>query len=520
MKIMKKLAAVLLALFLVCPCFANVAFAADGVAFFTDLETKVGDEFTITGTVVAKSSVVGDVKIEMTYDKEYMRFVSGDSGVVDNSGTITYTGSGDGSSDRIEFDMTFQALQEGDTQMDQTVAEVTTYYGDTVNCTMGYSAITIGEGDPSKIQQDDSDDSADENSSQSATVAGDVEYTISEVFSEAEIPVGFVAADVTYNGGTYKGISQQIAGVDAVFATDPDGVGKFFFINETTNELYPLEEFVISETYSIFILDGSEEVKMPEKYEKASVEINGTDFPVWVEPDRDGFYIFYAMNSEGTKSLYLYDSVEQTYQRMETPKTAESEEHEVTGIDKVLAVVEEYLIWFVVGAGCALIVLIILCIVLAVKLKHRNLELDDLYDEYGIDLEDKEPEEDEGNKPVDDKDYFEVDDDFFDDEEYEYEDDDEYEDEEYEDEDDEEYEYEDEEDDDFEYEYEEDNDFYETDELADLRRDFGVEPAEANHNFDSYYDDDDFEDEDYYETESKDKLRKDDTYEMNFIDLE
>ncbi|MFR8179128.1 MAG: hypothetical protein ACLU80_03670 [Dorea sp.] len=30
----------------------------------------------------------------------------------------------------------------------------------------------------------------------------------------------------------------------------------------------------------------------------------------------------YAVNNDGEESLYLYDSVEHTYQRMETPKSA------------------------------------------------------------------------------------------------------------------------------------------------------------------------------------------------------
>ena len=61
---------------------------------------------------------------------------------------------------------------------------------------------------------------------------------------------------------------------------------------------------------------------MPSKYSKGNLEINGKTFEIWDEPDRDGFYVLYAVNNDVEEFLYLYDSVEHTYQRMETPKSA------------------------------------------------------------------------------------------------------------------------------------------------------------------------------------------------------
>ena len=60
MKFTKKLATILLSVCLIVPCFSTMALAADGVIFFSDLETSVGDEFTITGTAVVSGDVIGD----------------------------------------------------------------------------------------------------------------------------------------------------------------------------------------------------------------------------------------------------------------------------------------------------------------------------------------------------------------------------------------------------------------------------------------------------------------------------
>ena len=103
----------------------------------------------------------------------------------------------------------------------------------------------------------------------------------------------------------------------------------------------------------------------------------------------------YALNADGKKALYQYDTVDKTYQRYNkaaaSAKTAEEDTSSPKGIwGKVLGFVEDFLDIVVILAGIVLLLLVIVLIVVAVKLRHRNLELDDLYDEYGIDLEEEE----------------------------------------------------------------------------------------------------------------------------------
>lgn len=160
------------------PCFSVVSHAADGVIFFTDLETTVGATFTITGTVVARNDVLGDATVLMTYDTAYMKFISGDGVTQNGNGSLTYNGSGDGSSDRVEFDMTFQALQEGTTRMSQSSATVTNKNGSMVTCENGYADITVGPGDPSLIEPDDENVVSDNTVGESkGLIINGVQYT-------------------------------------------------------------------------------------------------------------------------------------------------------------------------------------------------------------------------------------------------------------------------------------------------------------------------------------------------------
>lgn len=500
MKIIKRIATMLLTICLIVPCFSMVALAADGVIYFTDLETKVGDTFTITGTVVARGDVVGDTTVNMSYDTNFIKFVEGDGVNADSNGGLTFTGSGDGNSDTLEFSMTFQALQEGSTRMEQGSATVSTYYGETVNCEYGYSDIVIGAGDPSKIQNTDTTATGD-----GSVTIDEEQYTISDAFSEMELYTGFTVGEITYGGATYKGAVQEASGLAMVYLVNSAQEGAFWMYNAEEESFSPAEEVVISDEYSIIIYDGRSEVRMPEKYEEGTLEINGKTLPIWNEPDREGFYILYAVNNEGQKSLYTYDSTEHTYQRMETPKTATTAKKAEGMWDKFSEMVSNYLIWFVVGIGCVAFLLIIFLIVMAVKLHHRNAELDDLYDEYGIDMDDKLEKVNKKDKkrnqfkkaPEDDFDDF-YEDDYDDDYEDEY--DDEYE-------------------DDYDKSYDEyyDDDEYE-DDLADLRREFTA--GRAHENLDEFYEDEDFDETIDFGKVKKRKQRKDETFEMDFIDLD
>ena len=475
MKFTKKIATILLSVCLIVPCFSVMALAANGVIFFSDLETSVGDEFTITGTAVVSGDVIGDATIHMTYDPSYMRFEEGDG--VD--GNLTFKGSGDGSSDRIEFTMKFQALQEGSTRLEQGDATVTDSAGSSVACEEGYADVTIGAGDPSKIK--------DVANGASVTIDGQ-EYTLSGDFSDSMIPAGFTAGEITYNDSTYKGAVQEKTGLQMAYLVDGDGKGDFWMYDSSDSSFSPAEQVVISDTYSIVIFDAGSKVSMPAKYSKGNLEINGKTFEIWDEPDRDDFYVLYAVNNDGEESLYLYDSVEHTYQRMETPKSATTpDKKSASKFDAILEKISDHLIWFVAAAAVIVILLVIFLLVSVVKLHNRNRELDDLYDEYELDDEPqrnpvkpiqpvKAEKKSQFKKRQDDDfedDYDDFDDDFDDDDYY---------------------------DDDFDDDYDDEG-------ISDDTRSVDE------------FDDDDFDSFDDYNIK-KEKRKKGDTFEMDFIDLD
>lgn len=497
MKKMKKILTLLLAVCFMLPCFSTVSYAADGVIFFDDLETSVGATFTIKGTVVARNDVLGNATVRMTYDTSYLKFISGDGVTMDSEGTLTYNGAGNGSNDRVVFDITFQALQEGSTRMEQNAATVTTKDGKTVQCENGYSDISIGAGDPSLI--------TGEGEGNGAVEVDGMSYTISNTFSGNVLPQGFAVGEITYKDTVYTGIVHEATGVQGLYLKDAQNIGAFYLYNPTGDAFYPCEEIMISDEFSLVVLAETDGVTLGDEYIEASISINGKEFPAWYNSDKEGYYVIYAISgATGEKSLYLYDSAEHTYQRMEMPEEEKEEvvEDKKDFMTKVMNFVEEHFTWVIAGVVCTFVVLVILLITLAVKLFHRNAELDDLYDEYQIDVDIEKPMKTskKASNKVSKKAVIEEDED--DEDEYlPY--DDAYEEDDYED---------------IEYEAEDNSD-----ELDDLRRDFLDEFEAERKNYDAYYDDDDFDDDfdDDYDDDSdiRDSVNTD-TFEMDFIDFD
>ena len=102
----------------------------------------------------------------------------------------------------------------------------------------------------------------------------------------------------------------------------------------------------------------------------------------------------YAMNSDGENGYYQYDSTENTYQRFTgNTEEADSDTKKTSGsttVDKLQNIIENHFSLAVLVVGLTAIIAFVLIIVLAIKLRHRDLELDDLYDEYGIDMDEEE----------------------------------------------------------------------------------------------------------------------------------
>lgn len=390
MKLMKKISAVLLSLCLLVPCFSMLVSAADGRISFTDPSTAVGEYVEVKCVLRSTSGDMGDVEVELTYDEEYLRFDSGDGIEENGDGMLTCSGTADAA--EVTFVAKFQALQEGTTKVEISGSTVADVNGASLTLDQGSSAVTIAEGDPSLIEEGDTAAPAAEDLQ--VDVDG-VIYTLTDDFADADIPNGYARTQRTLDGAERQMVENDNGSVCLGYMIDAEGVGAFFLYNEENATFSPYAEISISDTTSIIVLNDASQVSLPDNYQEAKLSLNEKEFPVWQDTENEGMYVIYAMNSNGETGFYQYDSAEGTYQRF-TPAAADTAEEE-TDASSILGKIQKFieghmsLVILVVGLGGILGLLIL--IILAVKLHNRNAELDELYDEYGIDLEEEEEEE-------------------------------------------------------------------------------------------------------------------------------
>ena len=273
MKLMKRLAGILLAVCLVVPFTRLYVNAADGVIFFTDLDgIQVGETFTIQGSVVNRDGNLGQVELTMSYDTTAMRYVDGDANVTDQGdGTLVYSGTVNGQ-ERLDFNMEFEALVQGETRLEQKGAEVTDANGETLNLLdpPGYSDVKIEAGDGTQSS------SGTATGSKVTLNVNDTEYTVASSFPSNELPAGFSAADITVNGETVKGAVKENGNVQLLYLLDSGNVGAFFLYHAEDGSVSPIQIVNLASGGSLILLGDRGDVTLPARYQEVELELSDT----------------------------------------------------------------------------------------------------------------------------------------------------------------------------------------------------------------------------------------------------
>lgn len=394
MRKIRKLVVTFLTICLMCSCLSVITEAATAELRFADPSTTVGAEVDVK-TKLSSTSSMKSMEATLTYDKSELKFISGDSATAsDGRITISWTGTGT----TAEFNLKFQALKEGTAKVEVANAAGTATDGTTLDITQGSSAITIGAGDPSLIQDDtESQDTETTVATNGKTVkVNGKKYIVSSDFSEELIPEGFQKGEMSFEGSNYTVITQESSGINAMYLTEKSsGDSDFFLYNSDDGSFSPFEEVEIAKDRYIIPLMDDGKVSLPSQYQKTTLTLNGKEFDTWQDTKEAEYYVVYALNSDGEKTTYRYDTTDGTYQKF-TPSstgrtTSDSKSDNGKGLwGKILDFIENFLDIVVIFAIVLILVLLFGFIITAVKLHYRDLELDDLYDEYGIDMDEEE----------------------------------------------------------------------------------------------------------------------------------
>ncbi len=393
--VIKKILTLVLTICLAIPCFTMLTYAADGRIMFTDPSTKVGEVVEVRGVLESAGNGIEDREIVMSYDTSMLKFKQGENVSETSAGKLTYSVLGSQDMDgRVEFTMSFDVLQEGTAaiKVDSYKAWTAGEDYEAINCTVGSSAITIAAGETNgDVPGNTTTDTPTENPDQTQQiVVNGVTYVLTNDFPQTEIPEGFTQTTMEYAGNVYNVVFSDKYGMYLGYLTDEAGNGDFFLYSQEAAAFAPYAEITISEITKIMLLNNIEGITLPEPYVATTILVNGVDFPAWQNAEKSELCILYAVNTSGQKALYQLDSAEGTYQKFEAPEV-QDEKNDDSFLGQLSESLQGHLDKVILGVGIGFVALLLLVIILAVKLFNRNAELDELYDEFGIDFEEEEP---------------------------------------------------------------------------------------------------------------------------------
>lgn len=244
-----------------------------------------------------------------------------------------------------------------------------------------------------------------ETTGENVTVNG-IAYQITEDFTAEDIPVDFTENTINYHGTDYKGVSYDKGAVSLLWMV-PVGAeevsGQFFVYDATRDTCYPFVKMNHGDKYVIALL-APIDFTTPENYLQTELVLEeGNSIAAYQMTQEEEtelvseFYLFYAVNSDGTEGWYQYDALEETYQR--TSVSVSEEENETDNADASY-LEEEYAALSDKYAkersfsrnviGILVFVLAVLVIVIINLLLHRFQKKDDDFDEADADEDDED----------------------------------------------------------------------------------------------------------------------------------
>ena len=198
--------------------------------------------------------------------------------------------------------------------------------------TTGSETTTTGgeNGDDGNVDSETPEDTEEVDTTETPVSAADVvinntTYHIADNFTEEQIPSDFTEATVNFRGAECRGLTFNKGTISLIYL-ETDNVdattGRFFIYDETRDVVYDFMKFTAGESsYAIPLLAPLDSV-LPESYVQVSLQMpENTVMTAYQLPAEDGeeasdFYIFYAVNQDGTEGWYQYDAAEGTYQRV------------------------------------------------------------------------------------------------------------------------------------------------------------------------------------------------------------
>ena len=257
-----------------------------------------------------------------------------------------------------------------------------------------------------------------------------------------KIPASFESTLLVVNGQQMPGLSFDKGDLKVLYLNNTNNAGSLYVYDEAQQTIYPFIKLTSEKSYVMVLLPDEQNAPAPEGFESCTFSIEGKglvsayqlkenapagteeledatmSFNLFApetfyaaEPKASDFYLIYCMNDDGEKGWYMYDSVEETFQRYIATAPSVPVEGDDSELDSELAALQKELntakmTQYIIVAIAAAVILILVIVIIVIVVRNRNKEddffegyedeEDDEYDEEEYDEEDDEEVDEEG----------------------------------------------------------------------------------------------------------------------------
>lgn len=211
---------------------------------------------------------------------------------------------------------------------------------------------------------------------QNAGVIGeDGSWTVADTFDDSELPSGFTATEIEYEGRSVKAATDD-SGMTLLYMTDDSGNGDFFVYNSETGTLSAYVVVKMAEK-TVVVLPPEcipEGTALPDGFAECTIDIGDHTVHGWIWKDSGDsapeYCVVYGRNENGEEGFYRYDQKEMTLQRyFQDPDAADARSKYLKVAEDYNSLLKDYEIrgMFVIGLFALSILLVIIIIVLLLR---------------------------------------------------------------------------------------------------------------------------------------------------------
>lgn len=268
-----------------------------------------------------------------------------------------------------------------------------------------------GNGDAETPEDTEEVPATETPASQADVVINDTTYHISDSFTEEQIPADFTEATVQFRGTECRGLTFNKGTISLIYLeTDnvDSTIGRFFIYDKTRDVVYDFMKFTSGESSYVIPLLAPLDSVLPDSYVQVSLQMpESTVMTAYQLPAAEGeeasdFYVFYAVNQDGTEGWYQYDAAEGTYQRVNgnITETADSSSDDLAALQSEYdELSKKYKDVKSFSRNMIAVIIFVLAVAVVIGLNiiffgRKKKGKDELIEDDNVELEDAEYDED------------------------------------------------------------------------------------------------------------------------------